>query len=302
MERFGGIDVLVNNAATSGAATSSTSPVELWDTIMAVNLRAPFILLQEAIKPMRARGGGSIVNIGSVLAYVGEPKLGAYSVSKGGLMTLTRNAAAPLNRDRIRVNQINVGWTLTEGERRVKREQEGKGEEWIARGDRDAAVRPAARSARHRLRGRLLRLGESECVTGSVLDLEQYPPGALTELRDSDPRISVFPKCYFDELVPRRDGLRGVDPRRAARSAAKASSTTTASSAASATPTSIRDRAAMDETGQVTSMICFSPDFTHPDPDERRAPGRAAEGGDRSRPSGSARGSAARSAASALPG
>ena len=125
---------------------------------MAVNLRAPFILLQEAIAPMRARGGGSIVNIGSVLAYVGEPKLGAYSVSKGGLMTLTRNAASLLNRDRIRVNQINVGWTLTEGERRVKREQEGKGDEWIARGDRDAPVRPAAGAARHRLRGGVLRV------------------------------------------------------------------------------------------------------------------------------------------------
>ena len=66
---------------------------------------------------MKTRGGGSIVNIGSVNAYVGEPKLGPYSVSKGGLMTLTRNAAATLNRHRIRVNQINVGWTLTEGER-----------------------------------------------------------------------------------------------------------------------------------------------------------------------------------------
>ena len=129
---------------------------------------------------MRARGGGSIVNIGSILAYVGEPKLGAYSVSKGGLMTLTRNAASLLNRDRIRVNQINVGWTLTEGERRVKREQEGKGEEWIAEA---IATRPF---------GRLLApldiayaaayfaSSESECVTGSVLDLEQYPPGAMT--------------------------------------------------------------------------------------------------------------------------
>ena len=66
-------------------------------------------------RSMKTRGGGSIVNIGSVNAYIGEPKLGPYSVSKGGLMTLTRNAAATLNRYRIRVNQINVGWTLTEG-------------------------------------------------------------------------------------------------------------------------------------------------------------------------------------------
>jgi NAD(P)-dependent dehydrogenase (short-subunit alcohol dehydrogenase family) len=179
VQRFGGLDVLVNNAGDTGRGDLEHIAVSRWDTIMAVNLRAPFVLLQESIAPMRARGGGSVVNIGSILAYVGEPKLGAYSVSKGGLMTLTKNAASLLNRDRIRVNQINVGWTLTEGERRVKREQEGKGDEWIAEA---IATRPF---------GRLLTpldiayaaayfaSSESECVTGSVLDLEQYPSGTL---------------------------------------------------------------------------------------------------------------------------
>jgi NAD(P)-dependent dehydrogenase (short-subunit alcohol dehydrogenase family) len=180
VERFGGLDILVNNAGDVGRGDVEHIPVARWDTIMAVNLRAPFILLQASIAPMRARGGGSIINIGSLLAYVGEPKLSAYSVSKGGLMTLTKNAASFLNRDRIRVNQINVGWTLTEGERRVKREQEGKGEEWIAEA---IATRPF---------GRLLApldiayaaayfaSDDSACVTGSVLDLEQYPAGAMT--------------------------------------------------------------------------------------------------------------------------
>jgi NAD(P)-dependent dehydrogenase (short-subunit alcohol dehydrogenase family) len=120
-----------------------------------------------------------VINIGSILAYVGEPKLGAYSVSKGGLMTLTKNAASLLNRDRIRVNQINVGWTLTEGERRVKREQEGKSDDWV---EEAIATRPfgrmlvpldIARAAEY------FATNASECVTGSVLDLEQYPPGAL---------------------------------------------------------------------------------------------------------------------------
>ena len=76
---------------------------------------------------MKARGGGSIVNIGSINAYVGMDNLGPYSVSKGGLMTLTRNAAVGSAPHRIRVNQLNVGWTLTEGEERVKREEEGPG-------------------------------------------------------------------------------------------------------------------------------------------------------------------------------
>ena len=179
VERFGGLDILVNNAGDTGRGDLEHIPVARWDTILAVNVRAPFIILQEAIPHMRARGGGSVVNIGSILAHGGEPKLGAYSVSKGALMTLTKNAALLLNRDRIRVNQINVGWTLTEGERRVKREEEGKGEDWIAEA---IATRPF---------GRLLRpldiayaaayfaSSESECVTGSVLDLEQYPIGTL---------------------------------------------------------------------------------------------------------------------------
>jgi NAD(P)-dependent dehydrogenase (short-subunit alcohol dehydrogenase family) len=177
IERFGGVDVLVNNAGNTSRGYLEDAPVELWDTIMHVNLRAPFLCLQEAVKSMKTRGGGSIVNIGSVNAYIGEPKLGPYSVSKGGLMTLTRNAAATLNRYRIRVNQINVGWTLTEGEDRVKR-LEGHGPEWL---EEAIATRPF---------GRLLSpqdvaaavayfaTDDSALVTGSVMDLEQYPVGA----------------------------------------------------------------------------------------------------------------------------
>jgi len=126
---------------------------------------------------MRARGGGSVVNIGSVNAYIGEPKLGAYSVSKGGLMTLTKNAAASLNRYRIRVNVINAGWTLTEGEHRVKR-LEGKGEDWVAEALR---TRPFGRLLEPRdiaYAAAYFASDESACVTGAVMDLEQYPVGA----------------------------------------------------------------------------------------------------------------------------
>jgi NAD(P)-dependent dehydrogenase (short-subunit alcohol dehydrogenase family) len=174
---FGRIDVLVNNAADLSRGTVESVPLAVWDRILAVNLRAPFILLQAVIPHMRARGGGSILNIGSVNAYIGEPKLCPYSVSKGGLMTLTKNAAAFLNQYRIRVNQLNVGWTLTEGEHRIKL-LEGKGEGWLE----DAVkTRPF---------GRLLdpqdiahaaayfASDESACITGSVVDLEQYPVGA----------------------------------------------------------------------------------------------------------------------------
>jgi NAD(P)-dependent dehydrogenase (short-subunit alcohol dehydrogenase family) len=177
VEGFGGVDVLVNNAASTARGYLEDVPVELWDTIMAVNLRAPFVCLQEAVRSMKARGGGSIVNIGSVNAYIGEPKLGPYSVSKGGLMTLTRNAASTLNRYRIRVNQLNVGWTLTEGEHRVKR-LEGRGPEWL---EEAIATRPFGRLLSPHdvaLAVAYFASDASALVTGAVMDLEQYPVGA----------------------------------------------------------------------------------------------------------------------------
>jgi NAD(P)-dependent dehydrogenase (short-subunit alcohol dehydrogenase family) len=181
LEQCGGIDVLVNNAALTTRGYLEDAPVDVWDAIMAVNLRAPFLCLQEAVKSMKTRGGGSIVNIGSINAYIGEPKLGAYSVSKGGLMTLTRNAAATLNRYRIRVNQINVGWTLTEGEDAVKR-QEGKGPEWR---EQAMATRPFGRLLLPHdiaLAAAYFASDDSALVTGTVMDLEQYPIGAPPNL------------------------------------------------------------------------------------------------------------------------
>jgi NAD(P)-dependent dehydrogenase (short-subunit alcohol dehydrogenase family) len=175
--RFGGLDVLVNNAADLTRGYLEDVPVEVWDRIMHVNLRAPFLLLQEAVVSMKARGGGSIVNIGSVNAYIGEPKLGPYSVSKGGLMTLTRNAAATLARYRIRVNQINAGWTLTEGEHRVK-QLEGRGPEWLAEA---VATRPFGRLLSPRdvaVAAAYFASDDSALVTGTVMDLEQFPVGA----------------------------------------------------------------------------------------------------------------------------
>jgi NAD(P)-dependent dehydrogenase (short-subunit alcohol dehydrogenase family) len=176
--RFGRLDILVNNAADTSRGDVRTTTIEDWDRIHAINLRAPFVTMQAAVPHLERQGGGAILNIGSVNAYIGEPKLTAYSAAKGGLMTLTRNAAAQLNQVRIRVNQVNAGWTLTEGEDKVKREQEGKGDEWLAEA---IATRPF---------GRLLEPADiayavayyvsdaGACVTGSVMDLEQYPIGA----------------------------------------------------------------------------------------------------------------------------
>jgi len=178
VERYGQIDVLVNNAADTSRGTIESTKMDLFDALIAQNLRAPFILMQEAVTHMKPRRSGSIVNIGSVNAYIGEPKLCAYSVSKGGLMTLTKNTASLLNQYRIRVNQINVGWTLTEGEQKVKTEGEGLGPEWL---EEAVKTRPFGRMLLPidiAYAAAYFASDESECVTGSVMDLEQYPVGA----------------------------------------------------------------------------------------------------------------------------
>ena len=178
VDRHGGIDILVNNAATTARGSLEDATVEFWDSLMAINLRAPFICLQEAVRSMKSRGGGSIVNIGSINAYVGLPNLGPYSVSKGGLMTMTKNAALALGPYRIRVNQLNVGWTLTEGEERVQR-ADGKGPNWV---EEAVATRPFGRlllPADIAHAAAYFASDDSVMVSGAVIDLEQFPIGAL---------------------------------------------------------------------------------------------------------------------------
>jgi NAD(P)-dependent dehydrogenase (short-subunit alcohol dehydrogenase family) len=178
VERFGGLDILVNNAGIYTRASVETATVAFWDRMMAINLRAPFILMQAAIEPMRARGGGSIVNIGSINAYVGMASLGPYSVSKGGLMTLTRNAAQALSPHRIRINQLNVGWTLTEGEDRVKREEEGLAANWIEDAGRTRAFGRILTPQDIAQAAAFFASDDSALITGSVLDVEQFAIGA----------------------------------------------------------------------------------------------------------------------------
>jgi NAD(P)-dependent dehydrogenase (short-subunit alcohol dehydrogenase family) len=177
VERFGRLDVLVNNAGITTRGTIESTTVETWDDVFAVNVRGPFLCTQQAVRYMKEGRGGSIVNIGSVNAYIGEPKLSAYSASKGALMTFTKNSASYLTQYRIRVNQINPGWTLTPNEHRVKL-AEGLGERWAEDAVR---TRPFGRLLSPRdiaLAAVYFASDESECVTGSVLDLEQYPVGA----------------------------------------------------------------------------------------------------------------------------
>jgi NAD(P)-dependent dehydrogenase (short-subunit alcohol dehydrogenase family) len=119
-ERFGGIDVLVNNAAVyAGLRRQSFEEIELeeWDRVMAVNVRGPWLCAQACVPAMRERGGGAIVNIASATVLSGSPLLAHYVASKGALIAMTRVLARELGDDAIRVNAIAPGFTLTDASR-----------------------------------------------------------------------------------------------------------------------------------------------------------------------------------------
>ncbi|MGI8603061.1 MAG: SDR family oxidoreductase [Verrucomicrobiales bacterium] len=175
MAAFGKLDGIVNNAAwVVRAAISEVSP-ELFDKVMAVNCRAPLLLIKAALSQL-AQTRGSVVNIGSVNAYCGEEKLLPYSISKGALMTMTRNLGDTLMRDHlVRVNQVNPGWVLTENERRYKQE-EGMPEDWPTRLSKLFA--PAGRifTPAEMTEPVIYFLSDaSGPVSGQVLDVEQHP-------------------------------------------------------------------------------------------------------------------------------
>jgi NAD(P)-dependent dehydrogenase (short-subunit alcohol dehydrogenase family) len=114
-ERFGGLDVLVNNAATSPWKTLDETTLEDWDRTLGVNLRAPFLLAKALTGSMADRGGGSIINITSRSAEIGFVAEVGYCPSKYGLEGLTQCLALELRPLDITVNTLNV--SAPEGKR-----------------------------------------------------------------------------------------------------------------------------------------------------------------------------------------
>ena len=114
-ERFGPVGVLVNNAGTNPYFGPIVDAEEwAWDKTMDVNLKAPFLLSRDVGRQMTAHGGGSIVNIASIAGIQASPNQGIYSVSKAGLIMLTKVLARELGAGGVRVNCILPGLIKTE--------------------------------------------------------------------------------------------------------------------------------------------------------------------------------------------
>jgi len=106
---WGGLDILVNNAGINHPTDFDQIGDEDWDEILAVNLKGPFICIQTALPALRRRGGGSIINIGSVSGQYGGPRTAHYAASKAGLISLGQVAARFGARDHIRCNTVAAG-------------------------------------------------------------------------------------------------------------------------------------------------------------------------------------------------
>ena len=175
IQKWGKLDAVVNNAALVLTSHIGNTDKVFLEEILAVNTIAPFLLIQSAL-PELTKTKGVVLNIGSVNAWSGEPNLLAYSISKGALMTMTRNLGDVLPRDfGVRVNQINPGWVLTEKEIQRKKEH-GLPPNWYE--DLPSMYAPAGRillpeeiaaAAIYWL------ADESGPISGQVVDLEQYP-------------------------------------------------------------------------------------------------------------------------------
>jgi NAD(P)-dependent dehydrogenase (short-subunit alcohol dehydrogenase family) len=178
-KEFGRIDSLVNCAGSTDRGLIEDTTPEFWDRMYALNVRAPFFLLQRTVSIMRSRSiEGTIVNLVTIMSHSGAPHLIAYASSKGALASLTRVTAKSLLKDRIRVNGLNIGWTDTPGERHAQLRWHQHSPQWF-----DAA-------AKRQPFGRLIRTSEvaqaiaflasseSGLMTGTVVDYDQSVVGA----------------------------------------------------------------------------------------------------------------------------
>ena len=175
LKSFGQIDAVVNNAGLVASSNIDTTDEAFFQRMLHINTIAPFSLIKSAL-PHLQKTKGCVLNIGSVNAWSGEPNLLAYSVSKGALMTMTRNLGDTLHREMgVRINQINPGWVLTENEIQRRKDQ-GLSDDWYK-------IMPKVYAPA----GRILwpeeiasaviywLADESGPISGQVVEIEQYP-------------------------------------------------------------------------------------------------------------------------------
>jgi len=179
LEEFGRLDVLVNGAGDTSRCGLDDTTRESFDRMFGINVKAPLFMMQEAVKPMRKQGSGTIINISSMLAHGGPPNLITYSASKAALDTLTKAAANAVKRQGIRIFAINLGWVHTEGEHETQTKFHKLPENWHeAIGRRMPSGRLIAPEDAAGLIAFLVS-PSAQMMTGAIIDYEQMPAGTF---------------------------------------------------------------------------------------------------------------------------
>jgi NAD(P)-dependent dehydrogenase (short-subunit alcohol dehydrogenase family) len=175
---FGRADILVNVAGMTDRGTIWDTSPELFDQMFAVNVRAPFFLMQDAAKLMeRGKSGGTIVNIISMSGHGGQTFITAYCASKGALITLTKNVAFSLMRHRIRVNGLCIGWMDTPGEDRIMKTYHNAEDGWLAEAEKKLPYGRLLKTDEVSRAIAYLASDESGMMTGSIIDFDQQVMG-----------------------------------------------------------------------------------------------------------------------------
>lgn len=265
-QAFGGrIDGLVNNAASIKRSNLETTDAALFDAVMAVNLRAPLLMICAAREYLR-QSRGAVLNIGSINGYGDEPRQLAYAISKAGLHILSRNLGDTLALEVIRVNHFVLGCVITENGKKLKVSEglppgwwENPPNEFVPSGKMTLPSDVAAA---------VFRLSdEIRPFSRNTIELEQFPPlGRIPpEGRPVKLRLAAFPKAYMDALC--------VDGSMTLRRWVELSAGLEVDGlefytgfldlpdAAVAVPYRRMEK----DHGRSIPMFCCSPDFTHPD-------------------------------------
>ncbi len=177
-KHFGRLHGLVNCAGMSDRGSIVDTTPELFDRIFAINVRAPFFMMQESIKLMiRDKIEGAIVNIVTISSHGGQSFLTPYAASKGALATLTRNVAFSTLRNRIRVNGLNIGWMDTPHEHEIQRQYHDANSDWLQEAEQQQPFGRLLKPEEVARSVAFLLSEESGMMTGALIDLDQGVTG-----------------------------------------------------------------------------------------------------------------------------
>ncbi len=177
--QFGTLHVLVNCGALTVRGNIWDTNSALFDQMIAVNARAPFLLMQDACKLMRREdNSGAIVNISSVASYGSEQFLLPYTASKSALNAMTKNVAFAVMRYQIRVNALAVGWMDSPAEDFIQRKFHSDGEDWLESAEREQPFGRLLKTDEVARAIAFLASDESGMMTGTIIDFDQSVRGA----------------------------------------------------------------------------------------------------------------------------